>query len=78
MRVACQSDNRCLASIEGSTKYVHHFGNRPDEVFDLATDPDERDNRIAEVDPERLKALRADLLHWRSDVRAEYAAHHSR
>jgi phosphoglycerol transferase MdoB-like AlkP superfamily enzyme len=78
VRVACQSDNRCLASIEGSTKYVHHFGNRPDEVFDLAADPEELHNRIAEVDPERLKALRADLLHWRSEVRSEYAAHHSR
>ena len=78
VRVACQSDNRCLASIEGSTKYVHHFGNRPDEVFDLADDPEERDNRIAQVDPERLKTLRADLLHWRSEIRSEYAAHHSR
>ncbi|HEY5786391.1 MAG TPA: sulfatase-like hydrolase/transferase [Microlunatus sp.] len=78
VRVACQSDNRCLAQIDGTTKYVHHFGNRPDEVFDLADDPDERHNLIADVDPERLKALRSDLLHWRSEVRAEYAAHRSR
>jgi lipoteichoic acid synthase len=78
VRIACQSDNRCLAQIDGTTKYVHHFGNRPDEVFDLADDPQEQHNLIADVDPERLKALRADLLHWRSDVRAEYAAHHSR
>ena len=78
VRSACQSDNRCLAQIDGSTKYVHHFGNRPDEVFDLANDPAEQHNLIADVDPERLKALRSDLLHWRSEVRAEYAAHHSR
>ena len=55
MRVACQSDNRCLAQIDGTTKYVHHFGNRPDEVFDLATDPDERHNLIDDVDPERTE-----------------------
>ena len=78
MRVACQSDNRCLAQIDRTTKYVHHFGNRPDEVFDLADDPDERNNLIGDVDAERHKALRSDLLHWRSEVRAEYAAHRSR
>lgn len=78
VRSSCQSDNRCLAVIDGTTKYVHHFGNRPDEVFDLATDPGESDNLISEVDPTRLKELRSDLLHWRSEVRAEYAAHHAR
>ena len=78
VRAACQSDNRCLTQIDGTTKYVHHFGNRPDEVFDLAADPGERHNLVADVDPERLKKLRSDLLHWRSEVRAEYAAHHSR
>jgi len=78
VRVSCQSDNRCLALIDGTTKYVHHFGNRPDEVFDLAADPAELENLIGGVDPARLKQLRSDLLHWRSEIRAEYAAHHSR
>lgn len=78
VRVSCQSDNRCLAIIDGRTKYVHHFGNRPDEVFDLAADPEETENLVGEVDPAKLKELRSDLLHWRSEVRAEYAAHHSR
>ena len=78
VRVSCQSDNRCLALIDGTTKYVHHFGNRPDEVFDLATDPRELHNVIGDVDPARVKQLRSDLLHWRSEIRAEYAAHHSR
>jgi hypothetical protein len=78
VHVSCQSDNRCLALIDGTTKYVHHFGNRPDEVFDLAADPGEQHNLIGEVDPAELKELRSDLLHWRSEVRAEYAAHHAR
>lgn len=72
VRVACQSDNRCLAQIDGTTKYIHHFGNRPDELFDLAKDPDERVNLIDGVDPAQLKALRSDLLKWRSEVRARY------
>lgn len=78
VRVSCQSDNRCLGLIDGRTKYVHHFGNRPDEVFDLADDPQETVNRIGQVDPAELKEMRSDLLHWRSEVRAEYASHHSR
>ncbi len=78
VRVSCQSDNRCLALIEGTTKYITPFGNRPDEVFDLATDPEERTNLIGDVSAARLKELRADLLHWRSEVRATYAGHRSR
>lgn len=78
VRVSCQSDNRCLALIDGTTKYITHFGNRPDEVFDLAADPDERTNLIGEVSPAQLKQWRSDLLHWRSEVRATYAGHRSR
>lgn len=78
VRVSCQSDNRCMALIDGTTKYIMHFGNRPDEVFDLAADPQERDNIIGEVSAARLKEMRADLLRWRSEVRAEYAGHRSR
>lgn len=78
IRVSCQSDNRCMALIDGTTKYITHFGNRPDEVFDLATDPEERDNLIGEVSAARLKEMRSDLLHWRSEVRATYAGHRSR
>lgn len=78
IRVSCQSDNRCLALIDGTTKYITHFGNRPDEVFDLATDPQELDNIIGEVSAARLKEMRSDLLHWRSEVRATYAGHRSR
>ncbi|GAA3718672.1 hypothetical protein GCM10022204_43460 [Microlunatus aurantiacus] len=73
VRVSCQSTNRCLALIEGTTKYIHHFGNRPDEVFDLSSDPDEKRNLIDDVDPARLKALRSDLLQWRRATRSEYA-----
>ncbi|MFT4164272.1 MAG: sulfatase-like hydrolase/transferase [Microlunatus sp.] len=78
IRVSCQSDNRCLALIDGTTKYITHFGNRPDEVFDLAADPQERDNIIGGVSAARLKEMRSDLLHWRSEVRATYAGHRSR
>jgi arylsulfatase A-like enzyme len=76
-RMACYVDNACLASITGTQKYIFHFGRQPDEYFDLATDPQERHNLINSQDPDHIAALRADLLHWRADVRAETARHGS-
>ncbi|GAA3612050.1 LTA synthase family protein [Microlunatus ginsengisoli] len=73
VRLACYVDNRCLASIEGSQKYVFHFGQQPDEFFDLATDPGERHNIISAQNPDTIAALRADLLAWRAEVRAQTA-----
>jgi phosphoglycerol transferase MdoB-like AlkP superfamily enzyme len=72
--LSCQADNRCLARIEGTMKYIYHFDNRPDEVFDLAIDPLERDNLIASVSRSQVRAMRAELLAWRAEVRAAYAA----
>jgi Sulfatase len=73
VRIACHVDNSCLASIRGSEKYIFHFGQRPDEYFDLAADPGERHNLIHEQDPDKIAALRADLLRWRGEVRARTA-----
>jgi lipoteichoic acid synthase len=73
IRLACFVDDRCLASIRGNEKYVFHFGQRPDEFFNLGTDPDERHNLIAGQDRNKIAALRADLLRWRAEVRARSA-----
>jgi len=73
VRIACFVDDRCLASIRGNEKYVFHFGQRPDEFFDLAADPKESENLIAHQDRNKIAALRADLLRWRAEVRAQSA-----
>ena len=77
VRIACYVDNACLASITGTEKYIFHFGRQPDEYFDLATDPQERHNLISQQDPDHIAALRADLLRWRAQVRAQTARHGS-
>ena len=56
------------ARIEGTMKYSHHFGNRPDEVFDVAADHLERDNLISRVSPSRIRAMQAEALAWRVEV----------
>ncbi len=75
IRIACYVDNACLASITGTQKYIFHFGRQPDEYFDLATDPQERHNLISQQNPDHIAALRADLLRWRAQVRAQTAHH---
>jgi lipoteichoic acid synthase len=71
LRFSCFHENQCMASIEGYEKYVYHYGNWPEEFFDLAQDPLEKDNltdeRGAEVDERR-----EDLLAWRSRVNVLY------
>jgi phosphoglycerol transferase MdoB-like AlkP superfamily enzyme len=41
---SCFHKNKCLASIKGSLKYIYHYGEQPDELFDLSKDPLEKRN----------------------------------
>jgi phosphoglycerol transferase MdoB-like AlkP superfamily enzyme len=69
VRIACYGDDRCMALVRGNGKFVFHFGQRPDEFFDLATDPGEERNVLARQDRATMVAMRADLLRWRAQVR---------
>ncbi|MDQ3302228.1 MAG: sulfatase-like hydrolase/transferase, partial [Actinomycetota bacterium] len=67
----CWNESGCLASLEGTEKYVYHFGDNPDELFDLSEDPDERRN-LAEERPEEAEKRRRQLLEWRTEVSSRY------
>jgi lipoteichoic acid synthase len=41
---SCLHKNTCLASIKGARKYIYHYDNQPDELFDLSEDPLEEHN----------------------------------
>jgi arylsulfatase A-like enzyme len=69
---SCWFEEACLASIEGTEKYIHHYGDRPDEIFDLQKDSSEQHNLAGERPKEELDKRRDDLLAWRSSVQAEY------
>jgi len=73
LHLSCQSVNRCLTRIDGSSKFVHHFGHRPDELFDLDADPGEQDNLLSTLSRAEQATLRDELLAWRDEVRVLWA-----
>ena len=68
---SCFHEKACLASLKGSEKYIYHYGNQPDEFFDLSKDPLEREN-LADEGSEEVGKRREALLKWRSSINAAY------
>ncbi len=68
---SCFHDKACMASLRGTEKYIYHYGNQPEELFDLSEDPPEREN-LADERPEEVEERREELLEWRSSVNAAY------
>ncbi len=73
LRFSCISSRKCLASIRGYEKYIYHYDDLPEEVFDLSEDPMEKNNLADERSEEELNERREDLLAWRSRVNAVYS-----
>jgi lipoteichoic acid synthase len=78
LMASCWYDEKCLASVEGTEKYVYHYADRSEEFYDLSRDPLERKNIAEEVAPEELKERRDALLEWRTRVDAIYSSSPSR
>ena len=72
LKFSCFHERACLASIEGDEKYIYHYDNQPDEVFDLSNDPSEKNNLAESYSKEELDKRRKELLKWRSTVNATY------
>jgi len=69
---SCWFEETCLASIEGTGKYIYHYGDRPDELFDLSKDSLEEHNLAGEYGRAQMAERREELIEWRSSVDAEY------
>ena len=69
---SCISHRECMASINGDEKYIYHYDNQPEEVYDLANDPLEEHNLAGEYSKEELDRRREDLFQWLSRIDAEY------
>jgi lipoteichoic acid synthase len=69
---SCISHRECMASINGDEKYIYHYGNQPEEVFNLSNDPLEEHNLADEYSKEDLDRLREDLFAWLTRIDAEY------
>jgi arylsulfatase A-like enzyme len=68
----CRPDLLSMATIRGQEKYIYHFGNRPEEFYDLAKDPLERHNLAAKVGKEELGRRRSGLLEWHAETTTAY------
>ncbi|HZY57506.1 MAG TPA: sulfatase, partial [Rubrobacteraceae bacterium] len=69
---SCLADNYCLASLQGTKKYIYHLDNQAEEFFDLSKDPSERENLAEERSPEELEDRRSELLEWRATLNSKY------
>jgi lipoteichoic acid synthase len=68
----CRPDLLSTARIQEQEKYIYHFGNRPDEFYDLAKDPLERNNLATKIGGKELDRQRSELLEWHADTTAAY------
>jgi arylsulfatase A-like enzyme len=68
----CFYQSSCLASLKGTEKYIYHFDNQPDELFDFSKDPVERQNLIGQRTQEEVEQRRRELLEWRAKVNEKY------
>ncbi|WP_230469906.1 LTA synthase family protein [Lujinxingia vulgaris] len=64
----CWYERRCMASIRGDDKYIHHFGTQPDERFNLNDDPLEERSVINLHDDNHVRVR--ELVTWRASVNA--------
>ncbi|MBV9453148.1 MAG: DUF4352 domain-containing protein, partial [Rubrobacter sp.] len=68
----CISRRKCLASIKGNEKYIYHYDNQPEEVYDLSKDPYEEHNLVSEYSKEDLDERRKDLFAWLARIDEQY------
>jgi arylsulfatase A-like enzyme len=61
-----------MASTQGNEKYIYHFGDQAEELFDLSQDPFEKHNLADERSKEELDERREELFAWRTRVNAQY------
>jgi lipoteichoic acid synthase len=68
---SCWASETCLASLQGTEKYIYHYDNQPDQLFDLSKDSLEQEN-LASERQEDVQERHSELLAWRSWVDAIY------
>jgi lipoteichoic acid synthase len=72
MFFGCRPDLLSAARIQGQQKYIYHFGNQPEEYYDLKKDPLEENNLIGKVGKKELDRLRSEVLAWHAEATAAY------
>lgn len=60
----CRPDRLCSSSLQGDSRFIHNYDKRPDELYDLSEDPNQRNNLADETDPAELDERREEILRW--------------
>jgi arylsulfatase A-like enzyme len=70
---SCYYYNFCMAYREGGRKTIYHYKRRKTQVFDLSSDPMEKEDlaKVEKADPAIIQKLRT----WKRETNAWYGAH---
>ena len=68
----CRPDLQSAARIQGHHKYIYHFGDRPEEYYNLKKDPLEKNNLISKVGRREQDQFRSEVLAWHAKATAAY------
>jgi arylsulfatase A-like enzyme len=71
----CYARGRCAATMEGDMKVIHHFGDRRDEVYNIAVDPYELNDLAAETDGRWIQEQVDKTLAWYLNWEHRYQAY---
>ena len=73
----CEARGKCLATMDGELKLIHHFGDRRDEVFNLVDDNYERRDLATSVGQDWIDEHRDIALAWYLNWETRDIAFHS-
>ena len=65
-------DEKGLASLRGTEKYIYHYDGLPEEFFDLSENPFEEHNLVDQRDEQEIEERRNDVIAWRARGNAIY------
>jgi len=71
-RTAQDREDACPRLARRLEKYIYHFGEQPEELFDLSQGPFEERNLADERSREELDEWREELFVWSTRVNAQY------
>ena len=72
---SCFRARSCMSLRRGNLKYIHHFGQREDEIFDLDRDPTEQHSFLNRV-PGIAASMRQEIISFRQKMMGRYALYH--
>ena len=77
LMMSCFEERTCLVRLTDFEKYIYHYENQADELFDLSTDPEEQTN-LAGGRGEELESWRKELFEWRDGINGMYRSWRAR